>query len=118
MKWKVHQHLEVTAWLSAQAGTDIVNRIAAAIDLLADRGPALGRPLVDTVKGSRHANMKELRVGTVRILFAFDPRREAILLVAGDKRDDYTAWYLTAVPIADDRYDEWLQDSGKRRKDT
>jgi hypothetical protein len=45
-------------------------------------------------------------------------RREAILLVAGDKRDDYTAWYLTAVPIADDRYDEWLQDSGKRRKDT
>jgi len=49
--------------------------IDAAVRVLEQRGPGLGRPLVDSVVGSRHANMKELRVGTIRILFAFDPRR-------------------------------------------
>jgi len=56
--------------------------------VLRDHGPALGRPLVDSVKGSRHKNMKELRPGStgrteVRVLFAFDPKRRAILLVGG-----------------------------------
>lgn len=53
--------------------------------------------------------MKELRTGSIRILFAFDPKREAILLVAGNKRDQWTRWYKVAVPVADDRYDEWLR---------
>jgi hypothetical protein len=51
--------------------------IEAAVELLEQRGPGLGRPLVDTVKGSRHANMKELRVAMIRVLFAFDPMRTA-----------------------------------------
>ncbi|MCO5310254.1 MAG: type II toxin-antitoxin system RelE/ParE family toxin [Austwickia sp.] len=65
--------------------------------MLQERGPALGRPLVDTVTASRHRNMKELRPGSsgrseLRILFAFDPKRQAILLVAGDKAGDWQRW--------------------------
>jgi hypothetical protein len=82
--------------------------VAAAIDRLAQAGPALGRPTADSIKGSRHHNMKELRPRTARILFVFDPHREAVLLVAGDKRGEWERWYRTAVPLADDRYDEWL----------
>ena len=68
-------------------------QVVAALELLAERGPQLGRPLVDTVVGSRHKNMKELRRGSsgrseLRVLFAFDPERQAILLVAGDKEGE------------------------------
>jgi hypothetical protein len=52
--------------------------------------------------------MKELRVGTIRILFAFDPRRIAILLIGGDKRNKWNQWYDEFIPIADDLYDEHL----------
>lgn len=88
--------------------------VEAAIDKLADDGPMLGRPLVDRIKGSRHHNMKELRPGSagsseVRVLFAFDPRRQAILLVAGDKSGNWKAWYQRNVPTADDRFDEHLR---------
>jgi hypothetical protein len=82
--------------------------IEAAIDVLEQRGPSLGRPLVDTIVGSRHANMKELRPGTIRVLFAFDPKRTAILLIGGDKRDRWQAFYAEMIPIADDLLDEHL----------
>jgi len=67
-----------------------LQRINAALEILEQEGPALGRPLVDSIKGSRHENMKELRPGSVgstelRILFILDPERRAILLVDGDK---------------------------------
>lgn len=70
-------------------------RIAAAVDDLESKGPALGRPFVDSIKGSRHHNMKELRSvgGYLRMLFAFDPRRTALLLLGGDKRGNWTGWY-------------------------
>ena len=84
--------------------------IEAAIDVLEQRGPALGRPLVDTVMGSRHANMKELRPGTIRVLFAFDPKRTAILLIGGDKRDRWQDFYAEMIPLADDLFDEHLKD--------
>ncbi len=85
--------------------------LLAAIRVLRDVGPSLGRPLVDTVKASRHSNMKELRPGStgrteIRILFAFDRERRAILLVGGDKSDDWQGWYMTHIPIADDRFDQ------------
>lgn len=72
------------------------------------------RPLVDTIEGSRHSNMKELRAGSVRILFAFDPTRRAVLLVAGDKAGLRSRWYEAAVPLADRRFDEWLADGPLR----
>ncbi len=94
-------------WISLQ-------RVNAALEILEQEGPALGRPLVDSIKGSRHKNMKELRPGSVgaselRILFIFDPERRAILLVAGDKRGQWTEWYRRSIPIADRRYDAHLQ---------
>ena len=57
---------------------------------------------------SRHANMKELRAGTTRTLFAFDLRRTAILLLGGDKSGQWKSWYDRAIPQADDLYDEHL----------
>jgi hypothetical protein len=85
--------------------------LLAAVRVLRDQGPTLGRPLVDSVVGSRHANMKELRPGStgrteVRVLFAFDQRRRAILLLGGDKSGDWKGWYRQYIPVADDRFDE------------
>lgn len=84
--------------------------IEAAVELLEERGPGLGRPLVDTVKGSRHANMKELRAAMIRVLFAFDPRRTAILLIGGDKRDRWQEFYAQMIPLADTLFDEHLKE--------
>ena len=87
--------------------------LLAAIRVLRDRGPALGRPLVDTIEGSRHKNMKELRPGStgrseIRVLFAFDLERHAILLVGGDKSEDWSRWYDVNIPVTDDRFDAHL----------
>src|ERR1017187_1131650 len=71
------------------------------IDILADRGPALGRPMVDHIEHSAIQNLKELRPASagrseLRILFAFDPWRSAILLAAGDKAGNWKQWYRQA----------------------
>jgi hypothetical protein len=85
MAWEVSLHHEVAAWYLAlcKSNPETADLIEDAIDQLAAEGPALRRPLADRVKGSRYHNMKELRPpssGTteIRLLFAFDPRREAI----------------------------------------
>ena len=81
------------------------------VSLLGERGPDLGRPTVDQVHGSRHHNMKELRAssdGSLRVLFMFDPRRQVILLLGGDKTGQWQAWYRWAIPAADDFYDVYL----------
>lgn len=86
--------------------------IAARVELLEEHGPALGRPVVDRVATSAFHNMKEVRCssdGALRVLFAFDPRREAILLVGGNKSGNWDAWYRYAVPEADRLYKEYLQ---------
>ncbi len=84
--------------------------IKAAVEILEQRGPGLGRPLVNTVKGSRHANMKELRAAMIRVLFAFNPKRTAILLIGGDKRDRWQDFYAQMIPLADDLLDEHLKE--------
>lgn len=81
--------------------------------LLAEFGPHLGRPTVDTLKASRHANMKELRFawkGEVwRVAFAFDPVRQAVMLVGGDKGGaDQRRFYQRLIRVADERYDQHL----------
>jgi hypothetical protein len=85
--------------------------VVAAVEILEEQGPGLGRPFVDSVEGSRHANMKELRPrgGSLRILFAFDPCRMAILLIGGDKTNRWQAWYREFIPVADRLYDEHLE---------
>ncbi len=87
--------------------------VSARIALLEIDGPALGRPVVDQVKGSAFHNMKELRCsskGALRVLFVFDPRREAILLLGGDKSGNWEAWYRSEIPKADALYVEYLRD--------
>jgi hypothetical protein len=84
--------------------------VTAAVEALEDRGPALGRPFVDVIQASRHSNMKELRPrgGHIRVMFAFDPRRTAILLIGGDKSGQWRSWYEEMVPIADALCDQHL----------
>ena len=105
------------------SGQDDYDLVIAALEVLQDEGPMLGRPLVDTLVGSRHRNMKELRPGSrgrseVRILFAFDPRRRAIMLTAGDKSRNWQRWYRTNIPIADERFDQHLEKAEKEENMT
>src|SRR5262249_56987573 len=93
--------------------------VGQAIGLLLEAGPELGRPLADRIQHSRLANLKELRPGSagrseIRILYIFDPRRNAVLLVAGDKAGQWAAWYRKAVPLAEERYEAYLKEQGNR----
>jgi hypothetical protein len=109
MNWEVEYTDEFGGWWDGlDAGAQDV--VGAAIEKLQEVGPGLGRPFVDTVQGSRHANMKELRPrgGNIRMLFAFDPRRMAILLIGGDKTGRWQTWYDAMIPVADDLYDVYL----------
>lgn len=86
--------------------------VAASVRLLEERGPALGFPHSSAINGSKHGHMRELRMQCggrpFRTLYAFDPRRNAILLIGGDKTGS-DRWYETTVPIADRLYDEHLE---------
>ena len=100
-------------------GQDVRREILALARVLQEFGPQLGRPRVDTLKGSRHANMKELRFsaadGAWRVAFAFDPRRKAILLVAGDKSGgSEQRFYRELIRKADQRFDAHLARVGRR----
>jgi len=109
--WDVLYTDEFGAWFETLT-EDQQDAVTARVELLEGAGPALGRPTVDTIVGSRHPNMKELRVskgGAIRILFAFDPQRHAVLLVGGDKTGQWTSWYETAIPVADNLFDESLR---------
>ena len=83
--------------------------------MLQEYGPALGRPYVDTLKGSKHTNLKELRVQhrgqPYRILFAFDPRRNAYLILGGNKTGD-DDWYADAMRRAEEIYAIHLKEIG------
>ena len=97
---------------------DVRTEILALAIVLEQFGPQLGRPRVDTLKGSRHANMKELRFGAAngewRVAFAFDRRRVAILLVAGDKSGgSQKRFYRELIRKADERFDVHLARIGK-----
>jgi hypothetical protein len=114
--WEISLHEDVEHWYLSLCRDDpaTADGIADAIEQLASVGPALGRPLVDRIHASRHHNMKELRppsTGTseVRLLFVFDPEREVVFLVAGDKSGRWERWYREAIPLADKRFDEHLQ---------
>jgi hypothetical protein len=120
-EWEILLTAEVESFLddlyeSDPASHQLVNQ---AILILERNGPAEGRPLVDSITASRIANMKELRPPSsgrseIRILLVFDPRRSAILLVAGDKSGQWDKWYRTAIPRAEQLYDDYL---AERRKE-
>ena len=86
------------------------DNLMAAMEQLEEHGPVTRRPFVDTLEGSKHPNMKELRPrptkagAHIRVLFAFDIRSRAIMLVAGDKAGNWSKWYAKHIPIADDLF--------------
>jgi hypothetical protein len=91
----------------------VQDKIAALALVLQRMGPHIGRPRVDTLKGSKHSNMKELRFeldgGVWRVAFAFDPKRRAILLAAGNKQGvDETKFYRALIRTANARFDSHL----------
>jgi len=100
---------------------EVQDEILAMTALLRKFGFHLGRPHVDTLKDSRHVNMKELRFytadGVWRVAFAFDTERKAILLVAGDKSGtSEKRFYKTLIKKADDRFDNHLETLKRKRK--
>ena len=110
MQWVVEFHPEFDPEFMKLSLT-VQQMILARAELLRKFGPLLGRPQVDTLKGAKHSNMKELRFdaddGVWRVAFAFDVKRRAILLVGGDKsgvsRDKF---YRNLIKIADRRFDQ------------
>lgn len=123
MTWHLEVAGEVRDWLHEVRKDDraTARLVGQAIQALVAEGPDLGRPLVDRIKGSALHHLKELRPGStgdteIRILFAFDPERSAVLLVAGDKAGQWTAWYRRAIPLAEKRYTEWLDHLAQRRQ--
>ena len=113
-EWEIRVTNELLAWIGT---LDERTRalLVDAIDRLAEAGPALGRPLVDSIAHSSLRNLKELRPGSagrseVRVLFAFDPWRSAILLTGGDKSGDWRGWYRRAIPYAEELYAEYLKE--------
>ena len=114
VSWEVLLLEEVERWYFT-LDEDTMAAVTGAIDLLELEGPTLGRPTVDKVNGSKYHSMKELRpAGTsIRILFIFDPRRQAILLLGGDKAGSWKSWYDKNIPIAERCYENWLANRGR-----
>ena len=110
MTWEVEYTDELGAWW-ANLDENEQASIAASVSLLEAKGPQLGYPHSCGINGSRHSHMRELRVQhdgrPYRLLYAFDPRRAAILLIGGDKTGQ-DRWYDIFVPVADRLYDEHL----------
>jgi hypothetical protein len=110
MSWEIENTDEFGAWW---AGLNDAERedATAGVELLAEHGPMLRHPHSSGVNGSRHAHMRELRVQSggrpIRIFYAFDPRRTAILLIGGDKTGN-NRFYEQMIPVADDLYDEYI----------
>ena len=112
MAWEVEYTEEFELWWASLTPDEQAD-LDASVELLQTHGPQLGRPHADTVRGSKHSNMKELRTQShgkpLRTFFAFDPRRTAILLIGGDKTGD-ARFYDRMVPIADRLFDEYLEE--------
>lgn len=110
--WDVLFHVAFAEEL-ASFSAPVRMELVAMVEKLRAFGPRLGRPHVDTLKGSKHSNMKELRFeadgGVWRAAFAFDPKRRAIVLVAGDKSGgSQKAFYRRLLATADERFDHHL----------
>jgi hypothetical protein len=122
MAYTVNVSEEFADWFTEQEES-VQNSITAMVNLLAEHGPNLRRPYADTLKGSKISNLKELRVqhkgDPYRILFAFDAKREALLLVGGNKTGD-KRWYDKMIPLAEKifaKHSETLEKEKKESKD-
>ena len=118
MHWEVEYTDEFERWWDRLTEEE-QDSVAVAIELLEERGPDLRQPHSSGVESSRHGRMRELRVQHAgrpfRVLYAFDPRRVAILLIGGDKTGD-DRWYEKFVPLADGLYDEHLRQLEREKR--
>jgi len=122
VNWTVLFHHDFDGEFASLA-EDLQDELLAHAKLLAQFGPNLGRPTVDTLKASRHASIKELRFawsGEVwRVAFALDPKRQAILLAGGDKGGaNQRRFYKRLIAMADDRYDDHLASLNEDSEDS
>ena len=120
MSWRVYFDAEFEAEFDALPEA-VQDELLARAKVLEQFGPTLGRPHIDTLKGSRHSNMKELRFNADnsvwRVAFAFDPKRDAILLVCGNKAGgSERKFYQELIRKADQRFDKHLDRLKRERK--
>jgi hypothetical protein len=115
--WTVKVTDEYAAWFSILIKEDLssATQVAQAVAALREEGPTLGRPLVDRLKGGSLHHLKELRPGSrgrseIRIIFAFDPTRAALLLLGGDKAGNWERWYKESIPLAIQLYIDYTSD--------
>lgn len=118
MAWAVKVTDEYAAWFGTLIKEDLnsASLVAQAVAALREAGPTLGRPLVDRLKGADLHHLKELRPGSsgrseLRIIFAFDPTRSALLLLGGDKAGNWERWYRDNIPIAEQLYLDYTRDT-------
>jgi hypothetical protein len=113
-EWEIDYSPEVSRWLKSLSEKD-ATRIGAAIRQLEHGGPGQRGGVAKLIRGSRHHNMKELRSigGHLRVLFAFDEDRRAILLVGGDKTGNWKGWYKDNIKRADKMYDDYRRSEGR-----
>lgn len=114
--WSIETTDTFDIWFNTLDDIDRTNVLASMI-VLQEKGPMLSRPYADTVKGSCHSNMKELRVQSkgdpIRAFFAFDPKRRGILLCAGNKTGNDKRFYDEMIPIADREFTAHLKKLNK-----
>jgi hypothetical protein len=120
MSWTVEYHDDYLGELEAESQA-VQDEVLALAELLAFRGPQLGRPHCDTLNGSAYPNMKELRFsqpdGEWRVAFAFDPARHALLLVGGSKSGkNQRQFYKRLIRIADKRFSDHLETLGRNER--
>jgi len=110
--WNIERTQEAKEWIF-QLDDDAKEAILKSLIILKEFGPKLGRPYVDTIKNSKYKNMKELRVQNkqrvFRILFIFDIKRSAVLLIGGDKKGNKD-FYKEIIPLAEKLYEKYLKE--------
>lgn len=118
LSWAIKVTDEYAEWFRRLIKEDLgsASQVAQAVAALRDTGPTLGRPLVDRLKGSELHHLKELRPGSggrseMRIIFAFDPTRSALLLLGGDKAGNWERWYRDSIPLAEQLYRDYTGDT-------
>jgi hypothetical protein len=119
MAWTLVYSDEFKVWLDAQAEL-LQEEALANLDVLEEIGPSLGRPRADTLKGSTLKNLKALRFeferSPIRILYAFDSKRQALIILAGDKSSD-KRWYEKNIPIAERIFAAHLEKLKKKEEE-
>jgi hypothetical protein len=111
--WQVRTTPAFDSWLRS-LDAERRDQVTAGLRRVAQVGPVLGRPRVDSIKGSRIRNLKELRLHDgVRVLFAFDPNRSAVMLIGGNKTGSWERWYRQRIPAAERLYVDHLRSIGK-----